>query len=116
MIRAVIDVNVLVSAILGPLGLPRQVILTWFTNKFGAVTSEGIITQLQEKLALPRISRRYNLQSPSDIQWIEALLRTQSEMVLVASDQVHTVTGDPEDDSVLAAGRLARADYLVTGD
>jgi predicted nucleic acid-binding protein len=26
------------------------------------------------------------------------------------------VTGDPEDDYVLAAVRLGRADYLVTGD
>ena len=26
------------------------------------------------------------------------------------------MTGDPEDDYVLATGRLARADYLVTGD
>jgi predicted nucleic acid-binding protein len=27
-----------------------------------------------------------------------------------------SVTGDPEDDYVLATARLARADYLVTGD
>jgi predicted nucleic acid-binding protein len=64
MIRAVIDVNVLVSAILGPLGLPRQVILSWSASQFAVVTSEGIT----------------------------------------------------EDDLVLATGRLAKADYLVTGD
>ena len=116
MIRAVIDVNVLVSAILGPIGLPRQVILSWFTNQFAAVSSEGIIAKLQEKLALPRISRRYNLQSRFDIQWIDGLLRTQAEMVLVTGEQVRAVTGDPEDDLVLATGRLASADYLVTGD
>jgi putative PIN family toxin of toxin-antitoxin system len=116
MIWAVIDINVLVSSILGPLGFSRQIILAWEAGRFTAVSSEGMITTLEEKLALPRISKRYNLRSLDDIEWVRGLLRTQTELILVPTDEVRPVMGDPEDDLVLATGRLAQAHYLVTGD
>jgi uncharacterized protein len=116
MIRAVIDVNVLVSAILGPLGFSRRVVLAWEAGEFDAISSEGIISELEEKLSQPRITRRYNVDSPADIRWIEALLRTQADVIVVAAAQIQTVTRDPEDDLVLATARLAGAHYLVTGD
>jgi uncharacterized protein len=37
-------------------------------------------------------------------------------MVTPQPDDIVPVTGDPEDDAVLATARLGRADYLVTGD
>src|SRR6266498_5697163 len=93
--RAVVDVNVLVSAILGPLGLPRQVARAWQAGRFTAIASEGIYTKLEEKLALPRIARRYNVHSPEDIDWIKGLLRTQAEMVIIPLSERLSVTGDP---------------------
>lgn len=116
MIRAVIDVNVLLSAVLGPLGFPRGVLQGWEAGHFTAVVSEGIYTALEEKLSLPRIVRRYNLQSPDDIRWIQNLLRTQAEVVIIPLAERPAVTGDPEDDYVLATARLGQVDYLVTGD
>jgi uncharacterized protein len=116
MIRAVVDVNVLISAILGPLGFSRQVIVAWAAGRFDAITSEGIYTKLEEKLALPRIARRYHVQTAHDTSWIQGLLRTQAEVVLIPLAERPSVTDDPEDDYVLATGRLAQADYLVTGD
>ncbi len=116
MIRAVVDVNVIVSAILGPLGFSRRILLAWEAGLFDPITSEGIISKVEEKLQLPRITRRYNLRSPEDIHWVFGLLQTQAELVPVLTEQRVEVTGDPEDDYVLATGRLARADYLVTGD
>ena len=61
MIRAVLDVNVLVSAILGPLGSSRKIARAWQAGRFVAVTSEGIIAEVDEKLRLPRIRDRYRL-------------------------------------------------------
>lgn len=116
MIRAVVDVNVLISAILGPLGFSRQVLLAWARRQFQAITAEGIYTKLEEKLALPRLVRRYNVQSAHDISWVQGLLRAQAEVTIVPLAERPSVTGDPEDDYVLATGRLARAAYLVTGD
>src|SRR5688572_3390049 len=116
MIRAVIDVNVLLSAIIGPLGFSRQIALAWQAGRFVAISSAGIMSELAEKLALPRIQRRYRIDTPQDILWLQALLANQAELVLVPPQERLPITGDPEDDYVLATARLAQADYLVTGD
>ena len=47
---------------------------------------------------------------------MQLLLSSQTEIVLVALQERLSVTGDPEDDYVLATSRLAQVDYLMTGD
>ena len=116
MIGAVVDVNVLVSAILSSRGHARQVAQAWEAGLFRAISSAGIIGELEEKLSLPRIIRHFRLDTPRDIRWIQLLLSIHTELILVPLQERHAVTGDPEDDYVLATARLARADYLVTGD
>src|SRR5437764_1085717 len=115
MIIAVFDVNIIVSAVLGALGFPRQVTEALRAGRFIAATSQGIITEVETKLRLPRINRRYRL-TELDVTWALDLLTTFAQSVTVADREVVVVTGDPEDDLVLATGRLAQAHYLVTGD
>jgi uncharacterized protein len=116
MIRAVLDVNVLVSSILGPLGFCRQIVLAWEAGRLSVIASEGIASTLAAKLSLPRIVRRYNVDTPTDIHHLQDLLRTQAELIIIPAQERLSVTGDPEDDEVLAIGRLSQAGYLVTGD
>ena len=71
----VLDVNVLVSSVIAPLGIPRRVFAAWRNGQ-----------------------------------------RTEATLVSVPPEERRPITGDPEDDYVLATGRLARASYLVTGD
>src|SRR5436309_1660489 len=99
-----------------PLGYSRQVALGWAQGEFGVIGSAGIIANLEEKLSLDRITRRYTIDTPAAIRWVQLLLSTQAELILVALQERLPVTGDPEDDYVLATARLAQADYLVTGD
>ena len=115
MMVAVLDVNVIISAVLGALGFSRQVADALRAGRFVAATSSGIVTEVETKLHLPRISRRYHL-TEMDVAWALELLTTYAHMVTIPVREVAVVTGDPEDDLVLATGRLARADYLVTGD
>ena len=115
MIVAVLDVNVIVSALLGALGFPRQVIDALRAGRFVAATSVGMIAEVETKFRLPRIRRRYHL-TEADVSWASDLLTTYAKVVPVAGHEVVSVTGDPEDDLVLATCRLARADFLVTGD
>lgn len=116
MIRAVVDVNVLISAIIGPLGHSRRVALAWESGRFGVVSSAGMIAKLEEKLSVSRITGRYTIDSSAAIRWMQLLLSSQTEMVLVPIEERRPITGDPEDDYVLATGRLAQVDYLVMGD
>jgi putative PIN family toxin of toxin-antitoxin system len=115
MIVAVLDVNVIISAVLGALDFSRQVIDALRAGRFVAVTSTGIMSEVETKLRLPRISRRYHL-TELDVAWALELLTTFAQVVTVPEHERLVVTGDPEDDGVLATGRLARAAYLVTGD
>ncbi len=115
MIVAVLDVNVIISALLGALGFSRQVADALRAGRFVAATSAGIITEVDTKLHLPRISQRYHL-TELDVAWALELLTRFAHLVTVPDHEVVSVTGDPEDDLVLATGRLAEANYLVTGD
>jgi putative PIN family toxin of toxin-antitoxin system len=115
MLRASLDVNVLVSSVIGPFGPSRQILTAWATNRFTLLTSEHIIMQATAKLRTRRIGQRYNI-TPTTIQTLETLLRAEAIVVPILPGDIHPVTGDAEDDTVLATARLGSADYLVTGD
>ena len=115
MISATLDVNVLLSALLGPLGPSRLVVRAWQADRFRHVTSDHIIAHFTAKLTDPELTRRFPF-LPSAGRDFLPLLRTQTTLVSVLPSAVLPVTGDPEDDTVLATARLGRADALVTGD
>jgi predicted nucleic acid-binding protein len=87
----------------------------WLAGQFTLVISEGMILELAGKLAEPRIATRYGV-TPQEIHYVSSLLRGHGSLVAVPDEAVRPVTGDPEDDLVLATSRLGRADYLVTRD
>lgn len=100
---------------IGPLGFSRQVALALEAGHFTGISSAGIITEVEAKLRLPRVSQRYRI-TEGDISWARVLLTSEAELVTVPVHEIIPITGDPEDDLVLATGRLINADYLVTGD
>ena len=115
MIRAVIDLNVIISAVIVPRGMVYHAWAAWLAGQFILVISEGMILELAGKLAGPRIARRYGV-TPQEIHYVTSLLRGHGLLVAVPDEAIRPVTGDPEDDLVLATSRLGRADYLVTRD
>ena len=115
MIRAVIDLNVIISGVIVPRGFAYHVWSAWLAHRFTLVISDGMILELVGKLAEPRIAQRYGV-TPQEIHYVSSLLRGHSSLVAVPEDAVEPVTGDPEDDLVLASAHLGKADYLVTRD
>ncbi len=115
MVGVTLDVNVFVSAAISPRGLPYRLIEAWHACRFELITSQHIIDQLTLKLRSDRIGRRYDL-STAAIRAVIAPLRTDARLIVLSPAAVLSVTGDPEDDAVLATARLGRAAYLVTGD
>jgi putative PIN family toxin of toxin-antitoxin system len=114
MSRAVIDINIYVSATILPRGTPFSILTAWRVGEFVAVASAGMVSELEEKLRSPKLAR-YQL-TETDIQAILTLINTRADLVTVPPDTVVAVTGDPEDDLVLATARIGLADYLITGD
>jgi uncharacterized protein len=113
MLTVVLDVNVIISAVMSARGTPRQVIEAWQAEKFEVVVSDGILAEVSAKLLDPAIGGRQGV-TAADVSAITRLLRSEATNVQPLSTPV--VTGDPEDDYVLATVTRAHADYLVTGD
>ena len=114
-IRAALDVNVFISAVISRLGIPRRIWDAWRAGRFTLISSEPIIGTAAARLRLPRIARRYEI-GEEQVQIFQTLVRTGAAMIILLTDDVTSVTGDPEDDAVLATVRLGEAGYLVTGD
>jgi putative PIN family toxin of toxin-antitoxin system len=115
MVAATLDVNVFISAAISPRGTPYQLIEAWHAGRFEVVTSTHIIDQLTLKLRSDRIGRRYGLTTAA-IRAFTDPLQHDARLIAIPPADVRPITGDPEDDAVLATARLGQADYLVTGD
>jgi putative PIN family toxin of toxin-antitoxin system len=111
-VRAVVDVNVLVSAVLSAKGSSAEILRTTRDGQFELITSETLLTELTRTLAYPRIRKRTPAEKAAAYtNWI----RHHSTL---ADDPVGSPpvgSRDPDDDYLLALAIDQRA-YLVTGD
>lgn len=114
MIRAMLDANVLVSAILSPKGTPAKVLTAWQAERFHLVLSEAILDEIDRVLRYPRIARRH--------RWSEERLRGFIEdlahlaIMTPGATQLAVIAEDPPDDRYLECAIEGEADYIVSGD
>ena len=109
--RAVIDPNVLISALLSPSGSPAALIARWLTGEFELVISAKLVTELRRALTYPRLRSRITDEEATG--FIDLLGRTATRV----DDPAMTPgrSRDPGDDYLLALAEVAEA-ILVTGD
>lgn len=115
MLKAVLDANVIASALIHPQGPPGTILKRLFQDKaFELIMSPAIISEIRGCLNYPRL-RRYIQASDKDLNlWISSL-----EFIadVVTGSMIPTVAiDDPADIIYLAAAAEGRADYLVSGD
>lgn len=110
--RAVLDVNVLISAILSSRGNPARLLIAWQAGAFELVVSPALLAELARALAYPKLAR---LIPAADADAFRAWIARSA--VLAADPEVgppiHSV--DPNDDYLLALAAAERA-ILVSGD
>jgi len=106
-VRVLLDTNVLVSAVLFG-GLPRELLQRALRGDLEVVTSVRLMAEFQEVLV-----ERFGL-APE----IAQAARSEYEQlaVLVRPRRVPRIARDPDDNEVLAAAVMGRADFIVTGD
>lgn len=112
-VRAVVDTNLWISAVLNPAGLPAAVRSALQGRRFTLVTSEPLLTEVAEVLARRRFAQRYGV-AERDIAELVALLRERAEVVAVTGTV--QLCRDPDDDIVIETARTGRADALATRD
>ncbi len=109
MIRVVLDTNVIVSALLQPLGPPAQVLLLATGGLIQLCVSGRTYAEYEAVIRRPRFDR--------DESVIAAMLTTIREQSLwVRPAASVTACLDPDDDMFLECAQEGRADYLVTGN
>ena len=115
MIRAVLDANVLVSALIRPQGRPGQIVLRLLKDRaFELVVSLSTLNELRRSLRYPRV-RRYIRATQQEIDtWVESLAFIAD--VVEGKVRSHVVTEDPDDDIYIAAAFEGMAHYIVSGD
>lgn len=110
--RAVLDPNVLISALLSPQGAPAGVLRAWLQGGFELVTSPRLLDELERALAYPKIRKRIRAEDARDfLSW----LRSTAEMAEDPGTPPPVHSRDPDDDYLIALAERQRA-VLVSGD
>lgn len=115
MLRGVADVNVLVSAFVGPLPptSPRLVIDAAFDGHWRLVVSPVLLAELDDVLRRDKFRRRVSLE---EAEVYVAEVRRRADVVAGPPPPWAAVTRDPDDDYLVALARFANVDFLISGD
>jgi putative PIN family toxin of toxin-antitoxin system len=109
MIRVVLDTNIIVSALLQPLGPPAQVLSMALNGSIQTCVSGSVYAEYEEVIRRPRLKHEESV--------VAGMLHFVREKGLwVRPTQTVRACGDTDDDIFLECSQAARADYLVTGN
>ncbi|MGA2798881.1 MAG: putative toxin-antitoxin system toxin component, PIN family [Thermoguttaceae bacterium] len=109
-LRVVFDTNVVVSALLLPLSIPRQA-LDHAMRQGRPMISAATITELDAVIHLPKFDKYF-----SEEERIEFLTTLVHEAELVNVVETATDCRDPRDNKFLELAIAGRATHIVTGD
>ena len=110
--RAVLDPNVLVSALLSPSGSPARILAAWERGEFELVASPPLIAELERALGYPKLRRL--IPEPEAREFVD-WLSNAAEVVHDPTEEPPMRSKDPGDDSLLALAADQRVP-LVSGD
>jgi putative PIN family toxin of toxin-antitoxin system len=111
-LRAVLDPNVLISALLAPAGKPAAILRAWSAGAFELVASQLLLAELERALAYPKLRARiHESEASAVVEWLR-----RSATVVSDPDELPTrASEDPGDDYLIALAEHERA-ALVSGD
>lgn len=110
MLKAVIDNNIWISALLGT-GVPKKLKDHLKQEHYQAICSTALVEELLDVLSRPKFAGKI-----TDIDAADLLRFLRKAAVFVQPEQLDPISRDPKDDMFLACAVAAGADYLVTGD
>ncbi len=110
--RAVLDADVLISAILSPRGAPARLLLAWQAGAFELIISPMLLAEVRRALGYPKLVR---LVPAASADAFAAWLRGSAVLVPDPSGPPPVRSDDPGDDDPIALAAAERA-VLVSGD
>jgi len=112
-VRALLDANVLISALLSRTGTPALLVRKWLDGDFELVVSDLLLTELQQTLSDPKIRQR--LAAVEGEEFLELVRSGLAERVEDPDAAPAIRSSDARDDYLIAAAAAAHA-TLVSGD
>lgn len=109
--RAVLDPNVLIAALLSPTGAPAQLLSRWLAGDFELVVSDQLLKELRRALGYPKLRRHIGANDAEAYVDFLASTAVIAEQPAVGSHR----SRDPGDDYLLALAENEEA-VLVSGD
>ena len=109
--RAVLDPNVLISALLSPHGASAAIVTRWLGGEFEFVVSAKLLAELARALRYPKLRSRIGDEEASAL--VDLLRRTAA--VVEDAAEAPRRSRDPGDDYLLALAEASAA-VLVSGD
>ena len=115
MFRAVLDANVVISALIQPKGASGRILTNLLErNSFELVVSPAILAEIRSSLLYPKV-RKYIKASAEDLDLWVASLELIAQPV-EGSLRIHAVAADPDDNKYIEAAVEGLAQFVVTGD
>ena len=110
--RAVVDVNVLISGVLSAKGPSAEILRASRDGLFELVVSELLLAELKRALGYPKLRKRIPAEKAAAFaSW----LRDHATLAEDPANPPSVGSRDPDDDYLLALA-ISRRAYLVTGD
>ena len=107
--RAVLDTNVVISAIFFG-GMPLKIVRAAFAKKVELVASRAVLREYRE------VAERLHVQFPS-VNYRRPLSILESTLIIVRPVALgETVCRDPDDDAIIACALGGKAKVICSGD
>lgn len=110
--RAVLDPNVIISALLSRNGTPARVLRLWADGVWELVCSPQLLDELRRTLTYPKLAKHIHADEAAAL-----LSLLQDEALVLRDPQVppSTASSDPDDNYLIALAEQSRS-LLVSGD
>lgn len=114
MIRAVLDANTLISAIINrPLSVSQEIYQNFIKQHFLLIVSPSLLAEVEDVLNRGRVMKLHK-HSTENLQKIIKELANFSYVVPGKTEI--SVVRDPDDDKIIAAAVEGNADYIISRD
>ncbi len=110
--RAVLDPNVIISAVLSPSGSPAKVMRAWLDGAYELIVSPLLLEELERALGYPKLRARV---TDAETQELLELLRRGGDVRDDPSGPPPVRSPDPGDDYLIALAAATQA-LIVSGD
>jgi len=111
-VRAVLDPNVIIAALLSPGGSPAKVMRAWLDGAYELIVSALLLEELERALGYPKLRARI---TDAETQELLELLRPGADVGDDPSGPPPVRSPDPGDDYLIALA-VATQSLIVSGD